>query len=125
MSYDTDIKRHIINIMAPGDHKHREMTEASQCKSCGHKFLKARSEYDRLRKQYPEKFIRKEPDIPLSSRIENMDDMLGERIKNDSLYREHLKKLAYGTLEEKAREHIREMRGFYTRHTGESIRQTI
>lgn len=118
-----DIRRYIANIMAPGDHRHESMSDAAKCDSCGLKFQKARKEYDRLRITYPDKFIRQEPDKGYSRETQNMGDMLTERLKQDKLYREHLRKLAFGTSEEKQRELKRMKSGFYKRHTGDNIRK--
>lgn len=111
--------------MAPGDHKHLEMTEALNCKKCGIKMVKAQKEYNRLSKQYPEKFVRKQPEEAFGPKTQNLGDMLTERIKQDKLYQNHLKLLAFGTPEEKAREQRRMESGFYKRHTSNDSKNTI
>lgn len=123
---DSDIKRHIMNLMKSGTGgcKHLNMTEALNCSICKMNMIHAQSEYNRLRKQYPEKFIRKEDDN-FTLKEQNLGDMLNERINQDKLYQEHLRLLVFGTPEEKAREHKKEMSGFYTKHTGDSIRKVL
>ena len=109
-------------MMAPGDHKHLSMTDATQCKSCGYKMVKAQREYNRLIHEYPDKFVRKQPEEPFSPYTENLGQMLEDRIKNDTLYQNHLKKLAFGTPEEKQKEMRRMKNGFYEKHTGDAKR---
>ena len=58
---DKDVKNHIMNLMkgGTGGCKHLEMTQALNCETCKHKMIRAQSEYDRLLRQHPEKFVRK------------------------------------------------------------------
>lgn len=123
---DKDIRNHIINIMKSGvgGCKHQEMSEALKCLTCQMKMVRAQSEYNRLRKEHPEKFIRKIDD-GYTPNEQNMGDMLEERIKQDSLYRKHLMLLVTGTQEEKIRENKREMSGYYEKHTGDQIRKIL
>lgn len=124
---DQDIKRHIMNIMKEGTGgcKHLEMTEALNCSICQMKMVKAQSEYNRLRKEYPEKFIQKEIDDGYDIKTQNLGQMLDDRIAQDKLYREHLRLLACGTQEEKIRETKREQNGFYKRNVGDNIRRIL
>jgi len=78
-----------------------------------------------LNRIYPEKFIRKEIDDGFDKKTQNLGDKLEERIKNDKLYREHLRLLAYGTPEERLKEQKREMSGYYEKHTGDYLRKTL
>ena len=78
------------------------------CNYCGKRFNKAKSEFERLKEIYPEKFGYEMPQQPDSKRIGNMRDRLEHRIKTDSAYRKHLDILATGTLEEKQREWAKE-----------------
>ena len=125
MSYEVAMKNHIVRMLAPGDHRHLSMTDAAQCKSCGKKMVYAKKEYNRLTRQYPDKFVRKAPQEGFDRKTENLGDMLQERIKMDTLYRNHLKTLAFGTPEERAREQKRMMNGFYEKYTGENTRTLI
>ena len=117
MSWDKEIKNHIVSILSPRDHKHLEMTEAIQCKSCGKRMVKAQSEYHRLRMQHPEKFVQQSIET-YSKEEENMKDMLAERLKNDIMYREHVKKMAVGTIEEKKEEAEKINNNFYENQSG-------
>ena len=119
-----EITKHIVRIMAPGDHRHENMTDASKCHSCGLKFQKAKKEYDRLYQEYPERFARKEPE-GFDRETENMGDMLTERLKQDKMYKEHIRKLAFGTPEEKQVEQARWRNGFYKKHTGDNIKKYL
>ena len=86
--------------------------------------VKAQSELTRLSRQYPEKFIREEVELP-NEKFEEMNELLDERIKTDSLYSKHLRTLAFGTREEQMKETKREMSGFYERHIGDWRRKTL
>lgn len=117
---DRDVKDYIIGIMKDGTGgcRHFEMTEALDCLTCQKKMVKAQSEYTRLLKQYPEKFVRKEVDYT-SPKLLEMEQHLEDRIKNDSLYEKHLRTLAMGSPSDKVKEIQRFWSGFYEKHTGE------
>ena len=118
MSYDKGIKRHLLGLLDTG-HKHAEMKDMMECSYCGVKFKKAEKEYYRLRKTYPEKFIRYDPEPQPDREQENIKGMLEDRIKQDKLYQNHLKLLATGTTEEKKREVKRINSNYYERHTSD------
>ena len=118
MSYDQGMKKHVLSLLATG-HRHEFMSDAMKCGYCGTKFAKAKKEVARLQRMHPEKFIRREIDTP-DRAMENMGDMLEDRMKRDKLYQRHMWLLAHGTPKEKIREMKREQSGYYTRHTGES-----
>lgn len=124
---DTDIKRHIMNIMkgGTGGCKHLEMTEALACSTCQSKMLRAQSEYNRLYREHPEKFVTKKADDGLDNHALELSQQFGDRVTNDKVYREHIRLLAHGTQEEKQRELKREYGGFYERNTGSGIRKLI
>lgn len=119
--YDPEMKKRVLSLLATG-HRHESMDDATKCDYCSVKFAKAKKEITRLMKTYPEKFVRKEVETP-DIAMENMGDMLEERVKDDPLYREHLRLLAHGTPEEKAREIKRFQSGYYERHTGENTKK--
>lgn len=124
---DKDIKTHIINIMKSGTGgcKHQEMTQALNCSTCKMKMIRAQSEYNRLYKKYPEKFIIKEPDYPDSPQVQENLNMLEDREKRDSLYHKHIKLLTTGNPEKQRKEMKRFWNGFYEKHTGDYMRRTL
>ena len=125
MSYDQTIKRRIVNMLVPGDHRHLSMMDAAQCKSCGIKMVNARAELSRLMKKYPEKFKRKEVETKEDKEASNLNYLLEERIKTDKLYQEHHRKLLFGTPEEKRLEMARIRNNFYEKHAGDKTKTLI
>lgn len=115
---DRDIKQYIMNVMKSGTSgcNHLEMTQALNCPTCQMKMIKAQSELKRLSKEYPEKFIRKEPEYKNSHEVERNIELLADRLGKDRLYQQHLTKLATGTPEEKRKEAIKGNKGYYERH---------
>jgi len=124
---DKDIKAHIMNLMkgGTGGCKHLEMGQALACSTCQMKMVHAQSEYNRLRKEHPKKFIRNDDPDTYSRKTQNLGDMLDERIKNDKLYQNHLKILAFGSEQEKKREYKRIFSGYYEKHTGDRLKTMI
>lgn len=100
---DADIKKHILSLLATG-HPHDEMSKMLECTYCGKKFQKAKDEFERLKKLYPDKFGYEIPQTPESIKMQNMRQLMEDRIKKDSEYRKHLDILARGTAEEKRKE---------------------
>lgn len=115
MSYQ-NIRKHIVNILAPRDHKHLEMREALLCKSCGKKMAKAQDEVNRLYQERPKEFLR-QPEEEFSRETQNLGQMLEDRLKKDKLYKEHLRLLVFGNEEEKKREQRRMRTGYYRKHS--------
>lgn len=115
---DKDVKTHIMNIMKSGTGgcNHQEMSQALKCPTCQMKMIRAQSELKRLSKEYPEKFVRKEPEYKNSPEVEKNFEMLADRLGKDKLYQQHLKLVSTGTPEERKRETIRANRGYYERH---------
>lgn len=116
-----------MNIMkgGTGGCKHQEMTQALQCPTCQMKMVRAQSEFNRLRREYPEKFIRKEPEAKFDIETQNLFQKEEDRRQSDKLYYDHLKTLAVGRPEEKIREIQRMGSGFYEKHTGDSRRKIL
>ena len=114
---DEGIKSHIMNVLKTGaGHNHESMTNALKCPTCQMKMIRAQSEFNRLRKEYPEKFIIKQPEYPDSLEVQKKMGMLEDREKSDKLYQRHLKLLATGTTEEKKREMSLFNKGYYEKH---------
>ena len=109
-----DVKKYMLGLLHTGHCK--EMFKALACKYCGTKFKKAEAEYNRLRKEKPELFIRKTPEFQPSPELKNMFDKLTDRVRNDKLYQEHLRLSLKGTPEEQKRETNRANSGYYKRH---------
>ena len=109
-----DVKKYMLGLLHTGHCK--EMSAALACKYCGTKFKKAEAEYNRLRRQHPELFIRKAPEFQPSPELKNMFDKLTDRVRNDKLYQEHLRLSLKGTPEEQKRETDRANSGYYKRH---------
>jgi len=99
-------KKYITNLLSSG-HKHTEMSQQAKCSSCGGRFKKAQKEFNRLYKENPKDFARKEYEFDRET--ENIGDKLTERIKYDPLYQKHLQKLASGLEKMKS--------GFYKKHS--------
>ena len=96
--------------------KQPSMKEALQCKECGEQVAKAHAMYQRYRKTNPEWFIYKEPEFKRSPELEKDFDMLAERKQKDPLYREHIRRLAHGTEQEKDEEVKKSNEGYYQTH---------
>ena len=109
-----DFKKYMLGLLYTGHCK--EMSQALACKRCEPKFSKAWSEYNRLRKEKPELFIRKEPEFQPSPELKNTFEKLVDRVRNDKLYQEHLRLSLKGTPEERKRETDRANSGYYKRH---------
>ena len=92
------------------------MSEALKCDECGYRVTKAEAIYNQRRKEHPEEFVYKRPEFIRSPELKNSYDMLFQRIKNDSLYKEHLKRLATGTEAQKDVEVKRSNKGYYQQH---------
>ena len=78
-------------------------------------FKKAEKEFNRLYKENPKEFERKEQGFDRET--ENIGDKLTERIKYDPLYKKHLQKIASGTPEERKIELEKMKSGFYQKHS--------
>lgn len=115
---DKKLKKHLIDIMRSDNHRHESMTSMLECSQCGIKMKKAEYIYNEQIKKHPEKIIREKPSYPDSPEVMNKLDMLTERLKNDALYKRHIKLLCQGTEDEKRQERIRASKGYYITHTG-------
>jgi len=113
------IKNYIMGLMTSGGHKHAEMSQTLQCKYCGERMKKAEGEYNRLRRERPEKFAKKErdylPDYPLDAGTARNLELLEDRMKRDKLYQRHIRLLLDGTPEERRQETARANAGFFRR----------
>ena len=111
------VRDYLTGLLQTG-HRHIEFKQMLLCSTCGTKAKKAEEVWKRLKFEKREVFNFKKPEEKFDRETENLGDMLTERIKNDSLYKNHLKKLAFGTPEEKAKEMVRMKSGFYEKYTG-------
>jgi hypothetical protein len=118
MSYNQAMKRHMLNLLHT-DCRHQSMSDAMRCNKCGVKFMHAVGEYERLKHQFADEFVRTGSEVK-NRELENMEDAFAHRVQNDSMYREHIRLLAHGTPQEKARELKREFSGYYEKHAGDS-----
>lgn len=112
-----DFKKQLVNMMAPGDHKHLSLTDASLCKKCQPKILKAKALYDREIRRNPMLIQRSKPVFKPSAELEETHGQLVDRVKHDKLYRDHLLKSQYGTIEEQNKEADLANSGYYTKHS--------
>lgn len=92
------------------------MSEALKCDECGKQVVKAQAIYDQMRKEHPEEFVYKKPEIPRSPELERDFEMLISRVKNDKLYKRHIERLARGTEKEKDEEIKKSNEGYYQTH---------
>lgn len=117
------VKQHILSLLDTG-HRHDEMKKMLACSYCGDRFKKAEKEYNRLRFALPDKFKRKEPEDIDSPAMLEKEQALEDRIKNDSLYKKHLRTLWKGMPSDKEKEIKKFWGGFYEKHTGDWIKKT-
>lgn len=112
---DAGVKKYLMTLLYTGHCK--TMSGALACNYCGDKFKKGEAEYNRLRREKPELFGIKESEFLPSQKLNDMRDQIAYRVKHDKLYREHLRKSQYGTIEEQNREADKANRGFYKKHS--------
>ena len=112
-----DFKRQLINMMAPRDHKHFSLTEALACKPCQPRVLKAKALYDREIRKDPTLIQRPKPEFKPSQELIEKREQLGDRLKRDKLYKEHIRKSFFGTPAESKQEEERANSGYYERHS--------
>lgn len=99
--------------------KQPSMSESLKCKECGEQVARAFLLYQRYRKTNPEMFVYKEPELPRSKELERSYELLADRTKKDSLYKEHIRKLAHGTEAEKDEEIKKVNNKYYQTHYAE------
>ncbi len=92
-----DVKRYLQNILTT-DHRHGEASEWVMCRECAPKVQLWESERQRLRRLYPEKFLRNEQEYKPSQQTANHADMLNERLKTDAEYRNELNRKFKGNM---------------------------
>jgi len=114
----SDVKKYMLGLLHTGHCK--EMSQALICERCEPKFSKAWSEYNRLRKEKPELFTRKELEFQPSSELKEIFGQVADRVKHDKMYRDHLWKSQYGTIEEQNKEADLVNSGFYKKNSGYS-----
>ncbi len=96
--------------------KQPSMKEALSCKECGEQIVQAQELYNRYRKTNPEWFTYQEPEFIRSPELEKDYDLLTERKQKDPLYKEHIRKLTFGTEKEKDEEVKKSNEGYYQKH---------
>src|SRR3990167_186774 len=114
----TDVKKYMLGLLRTGHCT--EMSQALVCERCSPKFSKAWSEYNRLRKEKPELFIREKPKFQPSEELKEMHAQVVDRVKHDKMYRDHLWTSQYGTIEEQNKEADLANSGFYKKNSGYS-----
>ena len=122
---DTGAQRYIMRLMTTGGHRHQSMTDTLKCGTCSVRFKKAKSEYNRLRRQDPKLFTREKPKHQNSTELNEMTEQLADRLKRDPLYKKHIELSFKGTPAERARENERANRGYYERHSEYKPKQYI
>ena len=118
---DKTFKRQLMTHLVTG-HYHASMSDMAACNHCGNRFKKGEALYNRMRKEKPELFVRKAPEFQPSDNLKEMHTRLVDRIKHDKLYRDHLLKSQYGTIEEQNKETDLSNSGFFKTHSGYSKR---
>lgn len=105
----------LIGEMQKG-HRHESIKEKMLCAQCGTRFQEVKRIYDKETRKNPD--LVKRPDkFKRSEEYADMATQLFERIKKDGLYKEHLRKSAFGTPQERALEARRANSGYYTKHS--------
>lgn len=84
-----EIRKYLMNILYSG-HRHKEISEAVKCYQCGVKMKKWESEHNRLRKLYPQEFVRPEIEYKPSPKVLKTAELLEDRLKKDLNYRKEL-----------------------------------
>ena len=112
-----DFKQQLMTYMDTG-HRHAAMSDMLACAHCGDRFKKGEELYNRMRKEKPELFIREKPEFKPSKKLQEMFGQLADRVKYDKMYRDHLWKSQYGTIEEQNKEADLANSGFYKKHSG-------
>ena len=116
-----DFKRQLMTYLDTG-HRHPSMTEMMACDHCGDRFKKGEQFYNRMRKEKPELFVRPRQEFKPSEELKEMHGQLVDRVKHDKMYRDHLLKSQYGTIEEQNKEADLANSGFYKKNSGYSKR---
>ena len=114
---DKTFKRHLMTYLDTG-HRHGSMSDMMACKHCGERFKKGEALYNRMRKEKPELFTREKQEFKPSEELKEMHEQLVDRVKYDKLYRDHLWKSQYGTIEEQNKEADLANQGFYKKNSG-------
>ena len=71
-----------------------------------------------MKMEKPELFIRPRPKFEPSDELKEMHEQVVDRVKHDKMYREHLWKSQYGTIEEQNKEADKVNSGFYKKNSG-------
>ena len=97
-------------------HRHESMTDMAKCGYCGKRYKKGEALWNRMRKEKPELFTYQKPEFHPSKKTKGLFERLVDRIKRDKLYNRHLKRMAWGTEEEKDEEIKLFNKGYYRSH---------
>ena len=120
---DATLKNWLIGEFRRGGHRHESMTEASSCDTCGANFKRVERIYNEKVRNNPELLKREEIKKPLSAKGAEMYNAMEDRLKNDPMYKWHLKKAAFGTESERRREAQRMDSGYYEKHSDFQIKR--
>lgn len=112
---DKSFQGWLIGEMQKG-HKHESIKEKMSCSQCGQRFMEVKRIYDKEIKKNPS-LVERKHEFKRSEEYAEMATQLLERIKKDGLYKEHLRKSALGTPQERAKEAKKANSGYYTRHS--------
>ena len=112
----TEIKDWLIGEFRRTGCRHESMKDAMACSKCGENFKRVERIYNQKVKANPELVKRPEPKRVLSAKGAEMYNAMEFRLKNDPMYKWHLKTLAQGTASEKKKEWERWESGYYKKH---------
>ena len=111
-----DFKRQLMTYLDTG-HRHKSMSDMMACSHCGDRFKKGEALYNRMIKERPELFVREKQEFQPSEELKEMHEQLVDRVKYDKMYRDHLWKSQYGTIEEQNKEADLANQGFYKKNS--------
>ena len=112
---DSAFKKELMTKLSTG-HRHESMTDMAKCAHCGKRFKEGEALFNRMRRENPELVTYKQPEFQASEKTRGLFGQLLDRINKDKLYKRHLKRLAWGTEEEKDKEIALFNKGYYRSH---------
>jgi len=116
---EAKFKRQLMTYLDTG-HRHESMLGMAACKYCGDRFKKGEALYNRMRREKPELFTGPKQEFQPSDKLREMHTLVVDRVNHDKLYRDHLWKSQYGTIEEQNKEADLANQGFYKKHSNYS-----
>ena len=116
---EAKFKRQLMTYLDTG-HRHESMSGMAACKYCGDRFKKGEALYNRMRREKPELFTGPKQEFQPSDKLREMHTLVVDRVNHDKLYRDHLWKSQYGTIEEQNKEADLANQGFYKKNSNYS-----